>query len=98
MSDHDLQRLAQLILAGRSRRRKDFAFCDSVEHLLLREMAKRGSLSLQAANCVFRAVPAKVRGTPSERKKWRATMPHGALPAWRMPRELSITYPPRRST
>lgn len=97
MSDHDLTRLAQLILAGRKRRRADFDFCDRVEFALLREMAKRGPLSLKAANCTFRAVPAKQYGSPSQRRKWRANLPEGALMPWRAPRVLEIQYPERKS-
>lgn len=96
MSSENLDRLAQLALAARSRRRRDFAYSDAVEAALLREMAKRNQLSMRLHGCMFRAVPAKVSGTPSQRRKWRAQMPEGALPRWQMPRELEITYPIRK--
>ena len=86
-------RLAQLVLAARNRRRRDFAKCDAYEWALLREMAKGKSLSFSAYGVTFRAVPAKVHGSPSQRKRWRENMPDGALPQWLMPRVLELTYP-----
>jgi len=41
MSEQNLSRLASLVLAGRNRRRRDFAFCDSVENAILRDMRKK---------------------------------------------------------
>lgn len=91
----NLTRVAKMVLAGRARRRHDGAKQDSIEGALLRAMAERGQLKLAVAGVTFYASPAKIHGSPSERRKWRALLPEGALPAWRMPRELTIIYPTR---
>ena len=78
-------------IALQHRRRDCFETIERLDAQIAAKMAQAGEKAVTWKGFTLKAVRGTIRGSPSQRKRWRKLCPDGAYNQWEQPMKLQIT-------